>query len=144
MTNGTDARDIALHYIDLRKERTTPQIVKRTIGQAMTLLKSGYTKDEIIEVLDYVIIDKKVDMYSLGYLNASINDMIREVAVKKNNDSLIEDKQKLKALIEEEQAKMRDEVTACDESTERNREKARRNSPESRFGKKYSFDMFEG
>lgn len=142
--NGVDARDIALHFVDLTGLRVTPRIMQKTIGQAKTILMSGYSKDEVISALDFAVKKRGIDIYSLGYITASINDLLREIKEEQKKDSLQDDKQAIKELLEAEQLKMRQEVSITDESTERNRNKAGRVGVQSGVGKKYSLDMFEG
>lgn len=135
--NGTDAKDIALHFINLTVERPTKAMYPKTIRQAKSLLSSGYTKEEVIKVIDYLVNTKHVNMYSLGYVSTSINEVLKEVTELEK----VELAKKELALRAEQ---MRNEVNHDSDSTERNREKARRISVQSRFGKKYNFDMFEG
>ena len=40
--------------------------MSRTIVQAKSLLSDGFSKDEIIKTIDYVINVKKVDLHSLA------------------------------------------------------------------------------
>ena len=142
--NGTHAKEIALHFINLTNGRATPQIMKKTVSQAKSLLTSGYTKEEIVSVIDFLIITKKLDIFSLGYINASINDALREIAKTKEIEEKEKAKEAIRQQIESQQASIRSEVAKDDESTKRNREKARRIGVQSRFGKKFDFDMFEG
>lgn len=140
--NGTDAKDIALYFIKLTQGRATPSIIAKTIRQAKTLLSHEYTKQEIIEVIDYIILEKKYDVYSLGYINTCINDVLREIKKKKEQEEL----QKKK---EEVRKQLASEVTCSEvkddgKSTERNRKKARRLGVQSRFREKFNLDMFEG
>lgn len=136
--NGTHAKDIALYFIDMTDMRATPGIVRKTIVQAKRTLEAGYTKDEIISTIDRNL-EKGVNMYSFGYIDVSINDVLREIEKEK---SKVEAK-KVKEEIEEMQKSQRKAVSMSDESTERNREKARRVGVQSRLRKKLNFDMFE-
>lgn len=138
--NGTDAKDIALHFLrETGVERVTPAIIAKTISQAKNILKAGYTKEEIISVIDHVI-NRGVTMYSIGYVSHAINDVLRDIEEKE-----LKAKAKLVAQqLQEEQAKSRSEVTSDGESATRNQDKARRFGVQSRVGKKFDFDMFEG
>ena len=131
--NGTHAKDIAIHFLDLTTDgRYTPSVVARTINTAKSLLKSGYTKEEIISCIDYAVNVKRVKMYSIGYISVTIHDLIKEV-------QKLQAKQRIKVTeFTERSAEQVDE-----ESSKRNREKAQRNSLQSRFGKKFNFDMLK-
>lgn len=138
--NGTDAKDIALHFINLTTGRATPQMMKKTIVQAKSLLSSGYTKDEILDALEYVINIKGVEIYSLGYINASIENILREIQKLNKEQEIKKEKEKM---VSESIAK-RDEVSSDGKSTQRNRDKASRFGVQPRFGKEFNLDMFEG
>jgi UDP-N-acetylmuramoylalanine-D-glutamate ligase len=140
--NGTVAKDIALHFVNATNQRVTPHIMRKTIQQAKSLLSSGYKKDEIISVIDFLIKHKSANMYSLGYVNASINDILREMKEMEEKERL----EQVRKEIAEQQSVQRSEVVNHAESTERNREKAKRigTGLQSRLGKKFDFHMFEG
>ena len=138
--NGTHAKDIALYYLKITNvERVTPAIVGKTISQAKGLLSAGYSKEEITSVIDRVIA-KGVVMYSFGYINTCINDVLREI----KQEEQLKKARIIQQQIIDEQAKDRKEVTHDDESAKRNAEKARRANIQSRKRKKFDFDMFEG
>jgi len=142
--NGTDAKSIALHFVETTTQKATRQIMSKTILQAKSLLEAGYTLEEIKEVIDFVVNVKHVNMYSLGYVGASINDVLREIKEKKSvedNKAKSEEIQRQLTSIQEEQ---RNEVKDSGESTQRNRTKLDRFGTQSRFGEKFDFDMFEG
>lgn len=137
--NGTDAKDIALHFLKATGvERTTPAIIAKTIAQAKSILKSGYTKEEVIDVIDHVV-ERGVRMYSIGYVSHAINDVLAEIEEKKLQE-------KAKDVIKEQkeqQLAQRKEVTSSGESTNRNKGKASKFGIQSRVGKKFDLDMFE-
>lgn len=137
--NGTDAKGIALHFIDSTTQKATRQIMSKTILQAKSLLESGYTKDEIISVIDFVINEKHVDMYSLGYVNASINDVLREIKQKKSVEESKAKSEEIQKQLTSVQEEQRNEVKDDGESTQRNRSKIDRFGTQSRFGKYDSF-----
>lgn len=143
--NGTDAKDVAIHFINLTNTRATPHIMGKTIVQAKSLLSYGYTKEEVIEVLDYVILVKKKNVFSLGYISASINDCLREINENKEKEELNRQKEEVKNAFAS-QPVTTSEVKVDDESKERNRQKAERirANIQSRKREKYSLDMFEG
>ena len=141
LANPTFAKDIAIHFLELTQDRFTPSIVARNVKQAKALLSEGYTKEEIIEVID-VVLKKNPNVYSLGYISASINDVLRDLNEAKKRELMEKQKIEMRTQIEQQMRESRTEVTQ-DESTTRNREKARRAVVQSRFGKKFDFDMFE-
>ena len=142
--NGTEAKDIALHFVSMAELKTTPQIMSKTVLQAKTLLEHEYTKEEIIEVIDFIVNEKKATMYSLGYVNASINDVLREIKEKKSVEINKVKSEEVQRQLTSIQEKQRNEVIDGGESTQRNRKKLDRFGSKSRFGEKYNFDMFEG
>lgn len=137
--NGTDAKDIALHFLNATGvTRMTPAIVSQNIGRAKHLLGSGYSKEEVISVIDHIVASG-VEMYSIGYVSSAINDVLREM--KKSDDAK---KGKLIAeQMEVHNAKQRGVVEKDDERAERNARKARRTGVQSRLREKFDFDMFE-
>lgn len=136
--NGTDAKDIALHFLRATGvERATPAIIARTIRTAKSILASGYSKQEILSVIDYIVDVKKIHMYSIGYVSTVINDVLKELSEK-------EATKKVREEIKQQRLDVGNEVTDDNGSTERNRDKARGLGIQSRFGKKHNFDMFEG
>lgn len=142
--NGTEAKDIAIHFVEETTGRATPQIMKKSIIQAKILLESGYTKEEIIDVIDFIVSKKSIEMYSLGYVNACINDVLSEIKKHKSSEIEREKSKEVRKEIESIQECQRNEVADDVESTKRNREKINRLGTESRFGEKFNFDMFEG
>ena len=140
IANGTDAKDVALHFVQQTNvERITPAIMSKTINQAKNLLNSGYTKQEIVSVIDYVL-TKGTHMHSIGYVSTCINDVLREIEKQRLLDEAVKVKKEINARATEKQS----EVNVDVESAERNRLKANRFGVQSGFGEKYSFDMFEG
>lgn len=140
--NGTEAKDIALYFIKLTQGRATPSIIAKTIRQAKSLLAHEYTKEEIIKVIDYIVLEKKYEVYSLGYINTCINDVLREIKKKEEKEELEKKKAEIRNQLTSEQ--VHSEVKDDGKSTERNREKARRIGVQSRFREKFNLDMFEG
>lgn len=132
--DGTVAKDIALYFAEKCNIRATSSTYGKTINQAKTLLESGYTFDEIKAVIDYIVEVEKVELYSLGYINASITSVIKKAI--KYRDAPLHRK------IYEEQLKIvnREELKSG-ESSERNKQKARDNSTQSRFGEKFTVDF---
>lgn len=140
--NGTDAKDIGLYFLKATGvERATPAIIGKTIAQVKHILEAGYTKEEIIITIDHILA-KGIKMYSIGYVSHAINDALREI----EQEELKRKAKEITKQLEQSHAEKRSEVKHDDESTERNREKARRlqSSVQSRKREKFNFDMFEG
>jgi hypothetical protein len=142
--NGADAKDIAVKFLDLTGGRATSHIMARMITQAKNILAADYTKDEIIAVMEYVILVKKVDVYSFGYFNTCIDVVLREIRINKEREDAKQSKQAIQKELASVQESQRDEVSADDDSTRRNQEKARRLSVQPRFGAKFDFDLLKG
>lgn len=142
--NGTDAKDIALHFMELCGLSYIPARVARNVKSAKDLLEQGYTKEQIMSVIQHVIFVKKVDVYSFGYIYSCIEDVLYEIEESAEKaKAQVEIKEAIKkqtATIEQD----RKRVIGIDESTTRNRQKAGRFDPQSRLREKYNFDMFEG
>lgn len=137
--NGTDAKEVALHFLkQTGVDRCTPAIIAKTISQAKHILTSGYSKEEIISVIDHVV-ERGVHMYSIGYVSHAINDVLKEIEQKR----LQEEAKVVAQQLEEQQRQQRSEVTTDGESTNRNKDKASRFGVQSGFRKKFDFDMFE-
>lgn len=135
--NGTDAKDIALHFLNLTEGRATKAIMGKTIMQAKSILEAGYTKEEILMVIDFIISTKNIQMYSLGYVSASINDALREAKKHKEQQ---ENKLKMEQLAKEQRV----EVSTDEQVRERNRARLERLGIQSTIRRKHSLDMFEG
>jgi hypothetical protein len=138
--SGTDAKDIALHFIKLTTGRATPSIMAKTIIQAKSLLSSGYTKEEILSVIDYLLKIKGMDIYSLGYVSSAINNVLKEMNKEKDKQKSAEIKEQMKQTSESNIK----EVIASDESTQRNRDKSNGFGIQPRFGEKSFSDLFKG
>jgi hypothetical protein len=139
-TNGTDAKDIALYFLEQTTERYTKPVIARTIITAKSILTSGYTKEEILLVIDRVL-KSKPNVYSLAYISACIEDVLRQIKQ--------EDLAKQAVKVKEEQEKLALEQrlanveVVSDESKERNKRKAERINLQSGIRKKSYLDMFE-
>lgn len=141
--NGTDAKDIALYFLKVTGQPVTSPIVSRTIGQVKRLLDQRYTKQQMLDVIDYIIIKQKKNVYSFGYINSCIKDVLDELNEQAKQERYKEVAQRMEQTLEEEMKKLRAEVKTIDDSTERNKQKAQRFSSKSREREKYSFDLFE-
>jgi len=135
-TNGTDAKDIAIHFLDLTTERYTPSIVAKTINQTKIILNSGYTKEEIIKTIDHIVNNTDVEMYSIGYVSTAINSILKQI----NKEELSETIKKESIKFEEDKETAK-EVDVDVGSRERNRNKV--TSDESRKREKSYLDLFK-
>lgn len=143
MSISSDAKDVALHFIERTTgtETATRSTYANVTRRVKTLLGYGYTRDDLIKVIDYIIDVKKVEMYSFGYINAAIENVLREIKklekeqLKQNN--LQQQSQDFASFNQSN----RDEVQPDDNS--RNKTKSERFGVQSRFGEKLDFDMFE-
>lgn len=117
--NGTQAKEIALHFLDVTTDgRNTRHVIAKTITQAKSLLNTGYTRDEIIGTIDYMV-KRGAKMFSLGYINASIGQVIEDVQRELNKEKTLQEVHRLEELTKSQQ----NEVSTRDESSERNRQK---------------------
>lgn len=130
---STIAKDVASYFYQKTGIRGTPAMYAKTIKQAKSLLEAGYTEEEIIYCLDFVIDIKKIDIYSLGYLSYTIANIIKEVRATNSQKVASEVKQKMD--------NMSKEVLGDNEGLERNKQKAQNIGVKSRFGEKFTFDM---
>lgn len=133
---GTIAKEIALYFTDLCKIEQTPSNMSRTVRQAKTLLSKEYSKEDILTVINYIVNNKNTKIYSFGYISVVIDDILEEMAAKKQEV-------KIKEEMNEYLSKNMEVVQNDHPSTERNRNKSSRFGVQSRFGEKYNFDMFK-
>lgn len=138
--NGTHAKEVAIHFLNATTDgRYTRLMIAKTINIAKSILTSGFTKEEIIAVIDYFV-NKGVNMYSLGYISATIGDALKEVQKDVRSREAQQEMQKL----EEHAKSQQSEVSVNDESAERNRAKLTRFGVQSGVREKHHFDLFEG
>jgi hypothetical protein len=133
--SGTDAKDIAIHFLKMKDYPLSKTNIAKNIVQAKTLLCKGYTKDEIIAVLDKAI-GNNPNIYSLAYIQYCIDEMAKEIKSKAV-------KQEIQAEAKTEFAKRQQEVNPDSESCNRNRNKLERFGVKSRLREKFDFDMFK-
>jgi hypothetical protein len=139
MSISSDAKDIATYFVNSTNMKASKALMSRTIVQAKSLLSDGFTKDEIIKTIDYVINVKKVNLHSFGYINVVISDILPQVLKQEAQLSTQNVGKELAAFIEAS----RSEVRGNDESTNRNKSKLNGFGLQPRFGEKLDFDMFE-
>lgn len=138
--NGTDAKDIALHFVAMTSGRAAPTIMAKTINQAKALLSSGYTREEILKTIDYIIVKKKINMYSLGYVSSAINDVLKELD--KIELELVAKKLKQQIITSFAEGEQK-EVDANGDSAQRNRDKSTRFGLQSGERTKSYFDLLK-
>lgn len=140
--NPTEAKEVALEWLKLRGDKPTPPIMSRLINQIKGLMASGFTKEEILYTINHVL-KTKPDVYSFGYVEVCINDVLRQRnAIKQAQKA----KEEVAKQIEAEPIAVinsESEVTSSDETTERNRRKAERLGTKSRERTKHYFHLFE-
>lgn len=130
--NPTDAKEVALYFIRYTKQEMTQSLISRTIIQAKQLL-NRYNSKEIKDVIKYVVEDKMIGMYSLAYLNNTMDKFLHELQASPNQE-----------VIEIDYASIRKEVvTDNEQSAQRNKAKLHRIGNKSRFGEKHNFDLLK-
>jgi len=139
MSISSDAKDIAIYFVNSTNMKASKALMSKTIVQAKSMLSDGFTKDEIMKTIDYVINVRKVDLRSLGYINVVISDLLPQVLKQEAQLSTQNVGKELAAFIEAS----RSEVRGNDESTNRNKSKLNGFGLQPRFGEKLDFDMFE-
>lgn len=130
--NGTDAKDIALHFMAKTGIHATRPFMARTISNVKTLLEAGISKREIIEIINFTVDVKKIPLYSFGFITTQYNKLLHEKAAHDVRD-----------LIASAQTKPESEVQTNGESTKRNHSKLERFGIKPRVGTQFNFDMYE-
>lgn len=136
---NASANRIAKAFIKATAGRATPAIMKKNHAQAKTLLQAGYTEEEILRVLTYLVEEMKVEIYSMGYISACINDTLRILRKRDTQEAARKARQEHEATLPE-----RNEVNFDDASARRNQDKSGRFGLQSRFGEESFSDLFEG
>lgn len=140
--NPTEAKEVALEWLSLKGYKPTPVMMSRLISQIKGLMEVGFTKDDIIYTINYVL-GFKPDVRSFGYIEASINDVLRKRdELKKKTEA----KQEVAKQLELEPITVinsESEVVVSDETTERNRRKAERIGIKPGERTKHYFNLFE-
>jgi hypothetical protein len=139
--NPTEAKEIALEWLKLLGNKPTPPLMARTVKQVKGLMQVGFSDEEIRYTMEHVV-RTNPNVYSFGYVEACINDVLRKRAEEKQkqeNKQISENLKNQTASIVTSES----EVTKDDESSERNRRKAKRLGVQSRVREKYYFNLFE-
>lgn len=131
MNDGKVAKEIAVHFFNAINVNATSKRFMITIQQAKALLKNGYNQEDIIAAIDYFVAHPPFKgIYSLGFINTSIDVALNAIKAEK-------EKKKLSSNITPLQGGVNSE------STRNNADKLQRRSDECGFGKKYNFDLFK-
>jgi len=141
VVDPTEAKEIALEWLKLLGNKPTPPLMARTVKQVKGLMQVGFSDEEIRYTMEHVV-RTNPNVYSFGYVEACINDVLRKRAEEKRKE---ESKQVSESLQKQTTAIVtsESEVTSDDESSERNRRKAKRFSVQSRLREKSYFNLFE-
>lgn len=84
MVNGTDAKEIALHFIGAKEIELTKANIVKNIAIAKSILELGYPMSSIIVAID-LNIDK---MYSLGFIKFVIEETHNAIVAKAKEDEI--------------------------------------------------------
>lgn len=141
--NPTVAKDIALEWLALLGQRPTPPLMARLIKQVKGLMEVGFTDEEIRYAMDYIV-SIKPDVYSFGYVESSINDVLRKRKEEEQRKKELLIKQEVeKQILSNISITKESEVAIGDETSERNQRKAERLGIQSRKREKSYFHLFE-
>lgn len=132
MTNGTDAKEIALHFMGAKEIPTTKTNVVKNIMLAKSILELGYPKESIIIAID-LNIDK---MFSLGFIKFVIDDTHKAIVAKAKEDEV-------KNALERIRTTNNTFSESGDNEHNRNKEKLERRTAKSRVRKGYPDDLFK-
>lgn len=73
-------QEIMRAFFSKTNQKTTPAQARKTVGQAKQLLKAGYSSEEIIKCIEYLVQHPpKKGLTSLGFLSYVINDVLAKV-----------------------------------------------------------------
>lgn len=139
MSLSSDAKEIAVYFVDATNVKASKSLMSKTIVQAKSLLSDGFTKEEIIKTIDYVINVMKIVPYSFGYVNVVISDVLPKINKLEAQQSAKIAQEEMMEFIEAS----RNEVRSNDESTNRNKSKLNGFGLQPRFGEELNFDLFE-
>lgn len=128
----SDVQEIIRHYA-IKTGKTTGAFGRMSM-QAKQLLQR-YTKEQIIQTIDYVVDVRKVRMYSFTYIVVAIEETLA-----------IFEKQELHKQLELEKVAYQaslspSEVKTDVDSSERNKSKSSRFGKQSRFGAESNIDL---
>ncbi len=138
MSLSSDAKEVAVYFANSTNVKPSKSFMSKTIIQAKSLLSDGFTKEEIIKTIDYVINVKNIKPYSFGYINVVITSILLQINKLEAQQSAKNTQEKIMEFIEAS----RNEVRGVDESTNRNKSKLDGFGVQSKFGEELDFDIF--
>ena len=131
---STDSKEVALYFLEKTKQNLHKDKMKsfmaRTVPQIKRLLCFGYTRDDLVNTIDYIQDKTKTNMYSFGYVVAVIEDLLPKVQADIEKDMI---------------KQLPKEVNyGAEQVKENNRRKRGRNTGfQSRIREKFTSDLFE-
>ena len=138
MSISSDAKEIAVYFVNTTDVKASKSLMSKTIVQAKSLLSDGFTKEEIIKTIDHVIKVMKIVPYSFGYVNVVISDVLPKINKLEAQQSAKIAQEEMMEFIEAS----RNEVRGNDESTNRNKSKLNGFGLQPKFGEELDFDIF--
>lgn len=123
-------KDVALHFYEKTNIKITPSDMAKTIKQVKLTVNKGYNTKDIISVINYIIDEKNIKIYSMGYILKCIDNIYEEMKQKEK------EREELKKLKEMESNTRRGETSGGNQ-----RKIQRHNS--TWFGKVDFSDLFE-
>lgn len=106
MSIESQASSVAKYFVKATDLRVTRAIMAKTVNQAKSLLNHGYTEQEIIEVINHIIA-RGTSMYSLGYVNTCINNVLHELNEIKQKQTKTDLKQTIRQMVKQEKVEVK-------------------------------------
>jgi hypothetical protein len=131
----SNPRDVAIYFLNLSNQEKSRTNIIRAVKSAGTLLES-YSSSQVKDVIEYLIDVKKIDLYSLAYLNNHMDKYLEEIENIRLKETYAEH-------IKNIQTQPTQEVSVDEQSVERNNGKLHRFGIQSRVREKFNFDLFE-
>lgn len=72
-------KDVALHFYEKTNIKITPSDMAKTVKQIKMIVNKGYNPKEIIDAINYIIDEKHVKVYSMGYILKCIDSIYKEI-----------------------------------------------------------------
>lgn len=143
LVNPTQAKELAVLFFDLSNQKMTQSNMPRTVKAVKELMSGGLSYEQIKYAI-VVMLDRKPDIYSFNYIATGISDVLREreleLAKEKGKKAKKDAEQKL---VDSLKVTSESEVIRSDETSERNKRKAKALGVQSRERTKSYFDLFE-
>lgn len=131
----SNPRDVAIYFLNLSNQEKSRTNIIRAVKSASTLLEN-YTSNQVKDVIEFLIDVKKIDLYSLAYLNNHMDKYLEEIENVRLKETYAEH-------IKNIQTQPTQEVSINEQSVERNNGKLHRFGIQSRVREKFNFDLFE-